>query len=117
MNKSTTIRVSPETKTKLEENGIKGETFDDIIMKMVFQARKDLGKIERNRFHSFYDAMIRVKFLKMYYIYCQRCDIKRADEIHHKDGKRNNNDLSNLELLCHICHQRKYNKAGNRIPK
>lgn len=37
---------------------------------------------------------------------CQRCHIQLGAvwHIHHKDGNRNNNELSNLKILCPTCH-------------
>lgn len=39
---------------------------------------------------------------------CSRCGYSEnivALEVHHKDRNRNNNDLSNLEVLCSNCHK------------
>jgi HNH endonuclease len=37
---------------------------------------------------------------------CERCSYNKYDilQIHHIDRNRNNNDLSNLELICPNCH-------------
>ncbi len=37
---------------------------------------------------------------------CERCDYSKIEvlQVHHKDRNRNNNDLSNLELICPNCH-------------
>jgi len=35
---------------------------------------------------------------------CQECGSKRKIQIHHKDKNRSNNNLSNLRVLCSICH-------------
>ena len=41
---------------------------------------------------------------------CEKCKLDKWNgevillEVHHKDGDRTNNDLSNLELLCCNCH-------------
>ena len=41
---------------------------------------------------------------------CERCGLKEWQgfgiplELHHKDGNKKNNDLSNLEILCPNCH-------------
>lgn len=37
---------------------------------------------------------------------CITCGIKNEFllQVHHKDGNRENNDLSNLEVVCHNCH-------------
>lgn len=39
---------------------------------------------------------------------CERCgwnEVSEVFEVHHKDRNRDNNELSNLELLCPNCHQ------------
>jgi hypothetical protein len=36
---------------------------------------------------------------------CERCSSKKHLLIHHKDGNRYNNELTNLECLCKRCHQ------------
>ena len=41
---------------------------------------------------------------------CERCKLKEWQgvriplELHHKDGNKKNNNLSNLEILCPNCH-------------
>lgn len=37
---------------------------------------------------------------------CERCEYDKYEilQIHHKDRNRNNNDLSNLQLICPNCH-------------
>ena len=37
---------------------------------------------------------------------CERCDYNKYEilQVHHKDKNRNNNELSNLELVCPNCH-------------
>jgi hypothetical protein len=42
---------------------------------------------------------------------CERCGYDRVREVlevHHKDRKRSNNDLSNLEALCPTCHKEQH---------
>lgn len=44
---------------------------------------------------------------------CERCGYKEHPEIlgvHHKDRNRQNNELSNLEVLCPNCHSLEHNK-------
>lgn len=52
--------------------------------------------------HSTY----RIRALKHYNNKCNRCgfDNPKALEIHHKDKNRENNDISNLEVVCANCH-------------
>lgn len=37
---------------------------------------------------------------------CERCGYSKVEilQVHHRDRNRNNNDLSNLELICPNCH-------------
>lgn len=37
---------------------------------------------------------------------CERCGYKKYEilQVHHKDRKRHNNELTNLELICPNCH-------------
>jgi 5-methylcytosine-specific restriction endonuclease McrA len=48
---------------------------------------------------------------------CERCGLVRTDmELprHHKDYNRANNDPSNIEVLCHGCHNREHNVHRKR---
>ena len=36
---------------------------------------------------------------------CDQCNVAENIDVHHRDGNRNNNDLSNLVPLCKKCHQ------------
>lgn len=47
---------------------------------------------------------------------CKECGFSdhRVLVVHHKDGDRNNNELSNLILLCRNCHYLKHESRGNR---
>ncbi len=52
-------------------------------------------------------VVYRNKALKEYGYKCQRCgydDNKAAIVVHHKDHNRDNNDITNLEVLCANCH-------------
>lgn len=45
---------------------------------------------------------------------CNRCSYSKVIgilEVHHKDRDRNNNNLSNLEILCPNCHQEEHFKT------
>lgn len=54
---------------------------------------------------------------------CERCGIVNwmGEEItfhlHHKDGKHNNNELENLQVLCPNCHSQTENYAGKGVKK
>jgi hypothetical protein len=54
---------------------------------------------------------------------CERCllefwlGVPIPLELHHKDGNRFNNSLSNVELLCPNCHALEPNNSGKAIKK
>jgi len=48
--------------------------------------------------------------------HCEVCGTTEKLEIHHKDGNRRNNKLSNLMVVCRSCHRRIDNRIRN-IPK
>lgn len=39
---------------------------------------------------------------------CERCESTNHLLVHHKDRDRDNNEISNLELLCKACHQQEH---------
>jgi len=41
---------------------------------------------------------------KNYPAICTKCHSYQDLEVHHKDDNRNNNDIANLQILCHNCH-------------
>lgn len=49
---------------------------------------------------------LKLRLLKIRGSVCGRCDYDKREilQVHHKDRNRNNNDLSNLELICPNCH-------------
>lgn len=53
---------------------------------------------------------VRVNYLEMQDSKCERCTIQMAGydtryiHVHHKNGDKKQNDLSNLECLCVLCH-------------
>ena len=50
---------------------------------------------------------------------CERCGYAKFEilQIHHKDRNRNNNDLSNLELICPNCHYEDHCLFGKKMIK
>lgn len=57
------------------------------------------------------DKVVSQRFLKLRLLRvrggkCERCKYKRYEilQVHHKDKNRQNNELSNLELVCPNCH-------------
>lgn len=49
---------------------------------------------------------LKMRLLKSRGTVCEKCGYDKYEilQIHHKDRDRNNNDLSNLELICPNCH-------------
>ena len=53
---------------------------------------------------------LKIKLLKVRGGKCERCGYDKIEiiEVHHKDRNTNNNDLSNLELICPNCHREEH---------
>lgn len=65
-------------------------------------------KYEHNRLHDkvvHYQAL-KIRLLKRDGHDCTRCGYNKKEilQVHHKDKKRENNNLENLELICPNCH-------------
>lgn len=58
---------------------------------------------------------IRKQLLNKHNHICQKCG-KKANEIHHKDGSKNNHSIDNFLVLCHKCHMGIYHK-NNKYSK
>jgi len=43
---------------------------------------------------------------------CKKCNSTEDLNLHHKDKNRDNNDLSNLILLCRSCHSKEHRGEG-----
>lgn len=43
---------------------------------------------------------------------CQRCGSTKNLRVHHKDGNRKNNKLSNLSVICASCHEHSHVRKG-----
>jgi 5-methylcytosine-specific restriction endonuclease McrA len=63
-------------------------------------------KLKKREYHfgGFYKYKLREKALKRDSFTCQICKSKRGLVVHHTDGNRFNNKLSNLITLCKRCH-------------
>lgn len=57
---------------------------------------------------------IKTKLFEMRGVKCERCDYNKREvlHVHHKDRNRNNNDFSNLELICPNCHYEEHYLNG-----
>jgi 5-methylcytosine-specific restriction endonuclease McrA len=70
---------------------------------------KESKKTFKPSFTTVRKAMISRDLLKE----CSRCGFDKFPQIlgvHHKDRNRNNNDMSNLEVLCPNCHSLEHMK-------
>jgi len=47
---------------------------------------------------------------------CEKCGATTRLEIHHRDGDATNNDLSNLAVLCMLCHRKEHKTELCSIP-
>lgn len=47
--------------------------------------------------------------------FCACCGVA-WEETHHKDGNRENNNISNIELLCRKCHKQRHRDMGDKMP-
>ena len=80
------------------------------------------GNIDLNKFNSDTTPNIHVDYLLKVKAYrCEKCGLtewqgeKIPLEVHHIDGNRRNNDLSNLQLLCPNCHSLTDNFRGKGL--
>jgi len=58
---------------------------------------------------------VRKQKLESVHWVCELCGGK-ATEIHHKDGRKSNHDITNLIATCHKCHMSKLHKTMKRRP-
>lgn len=68
-------------------------------------AQSVLRELYPSHHHALKTSYRKIAFLT-YPKICQRCNYSNelATVVHHKDRNRNNNDISNLEVLCANCH-------------
>lgn len=65
-------------------------------------------------------STIKERFIKSHEYKCEKCGISEWNgmpitlQLHHKDGDHNNNDESNLGLLCPNCHSQTENFCGKK---
>ncbi len=66
-------------------------------IKYTGRALKDKVKNQRS---------LKIRLIAQRGIKCERCGYSKLEilHVHHKDRNKNNNDLSNLELICPNCH-------------
>lgn len=50
---------------------------------------------------------------------CEKCGYDKYEilQVHHKDRNKNNNELSNLELICPNCHYEEHYYFGKKLIK
>lgn len=105
MNKSKMVRVEDSTKLVLESIGTKSESFNDIIKRLINLYQEKINK-RKTKINNFYRWAKTHNFTSRYWIYCQKCQKKRALELHHKDKNTKNNVLENIEFVCNFCHNK-----------
>ena len=49
--------------------------------------------------------------------WCEECSTPKNLTIHHKDGNHENNDVTNLQVLCEDCHREKHAEESNQTYK
>lgn len=67
-------------------------------------------KINRPRDKVISQRALKVRLLEIRGKKCERCNYDKYEilQVHHKDKNRNNNQISNLELICPNCHFEKH---------
>jgi hypothetical protein len=63
-----------------------------------------MGRPSKSKVRS--QQLLKIRLLKERGKKCERCNYNKYEilQIHHKNRDRNNNELSNLELICPNCH-------------
>jgi 7-carboxy-7-deazaguanine synthase len=61
--------------------------------------------------HNYYRLTKEIKSKKI--IHCSCCDSIKSLDVHHKDNNHQNDDISNLEILCESCHYSKHEMGYN----
>jgi 5-methylcytosine-specific restriction endonuclease McrA len=63
-------------------------------------------KIGRPRDKAVTFRIIKLRLLKERGGYCERCNYSKYEvlQVHHKNRKRTNNNIENLEIICPNCH-------------
>lgn len=61
-----------------------------------------------------YQRGLKMRLLEVRGEKCERCAYSKQEilQVHHRDRNRNNNDLSNLELICPNCHYEEHSKRN-----
>jgi hypothetical protein len=79
----------------------------------VNQKTKSLDELADTKNITDYYCLLK-KVLKNHLIYCQQCDSSIAQQIHHKDRNRKNNNLENLIAVCMNCHRIYFHHKDSR---
>lgn len=81
--------------------------------KRVYCSRACVSKSEKSIWKANYTTVRKNMKRRKLLTECQRCGYSKNLNIlgvHHRDRDRNNNELSNLEVLCANCHSEEHNK-------
>lgn len=77
-----------------------------------------VNKANKATWRGTYSTVRKVMIARKMLTKCERCSYSEHPEIlgvHHKDRNRHNNDLTNLEVLCPICHSLEHSKHISQI--
>jgi len=89
------------------------EFFDSPSVKRKFCSVACNSKTRKETFKPSFTTVRKAMIARGLLIKCERCDFDEFPQIlgvHHKDRNRNNNDMSNLEVLCPNCHSMEHMK-------
>lgn len=88
-----------------------GSPYD--IGKRKFCSKKCVGKKSKKTFKPNFTTVRKAMLVRGLITKCNRCNYSEFPQllgVHHKDRNRQNNDLSNLEVLCPMCHSLEHMK-------
>ncbi|AMM44945.1 HNH-type endonuclease [Bacillus phage SP-15] len=117
------IKLSKESRLRISK-AISGENHPMYGKSLKESTKKKLSEANRRRendidfyfktlFTSPYTPQYRIDALKHYGHVCENCGVTDVIlEVHHLDHDRSNNDISNLCVLCRICHHKIAHKYG-----
>ena len=81
-----------------------------------FRSKTDNGQYKHGKKSAYDMKNYRVKAFRLLENKCNHCGFdayKEVLHVHHKDRNRDNNDISNLEILCPTCHEVEHFKSND----
>jgi len=97
-----------------KRNWAQGLTFPGRLKPAIYYLKKDFCVSSDNLKKKLFRDGIKKKI-------CEKCNLKKWNEIdiplelHHIDGDRHNNELSNIQILCPNCHTQTTNYSKKKI--